>query len=118
MNKDELRRILIERLETFRKWPYAQLADRVESDRTSHDCLEYVEGTGADGTPYQMEFNAFWDDKPRGNVRVVGDLSALPRRPLFGFVPIYLPDVIENFIMTPDGRFAGEETANQNANSD
>ena len=114
MNKDEMRKILLEHLETFRNWPYAQLADRVERDRRGHDCLEYIERTAPDGTQYQMEFNAFWDDKPHGDVRVMGDSSKVPQSPLWGFIPIYTPDVIECFIMSSDGRFVGEEAANPN----
>jgi hypothetical protein len=55
-----------------------------------------------------MEFNVCWDDKPNAEVRVLGDLSAEPQRPLFGFIPIYTPDVADSFIMTPDGQFIGE----------
>jgi hypothetical protein len=104
MIKDEMRKILSQHLTKFRSWSYPQLAERVERD----DCLEHIEDTAPDGTKYQMEFQALWDDKPHGAVRVCGDLSAEPQRPLLGFIPVYTPDVTDSFIMSPDGRFVGE----------
>jgi hypothetical protein len=108
MSKDGMRKILSEHLAKFRTWSYAQLAERVERDRQMHDCLEVVEGTAPDGTQYQMEFQAMWDSKPHGDVRVFGDLSAVPHKPLLGFIPIYVSDVTDSFIISPDGRFVGE----------
>ena len=108
MSKDEMRKILSEHLAKFRAWSYAHLAERVERDRQAHDCLEHIEGVAPDGTQYQIEFNALWDDKRDGDVRVCGDFSAEPQRPLLGFIPVYTPDVTDSFIMNPDGRFVGE----------
>ncbi|HEY2414774.1 MAG TPA: hypothetical protein VGI40_21190 [Pirellulaceae bacterium] len=108
MCKEEMQAVLSEHLSKFRAWTYAQLSERVERDRREHDCLEHAEGTALDGTRYQMEFQAFWDDKPHGNVRVCGGLSAEPQKPLLGFIPIYRPDVTGSFIMGPDGRFEDE----------
>jgi len=108
MSKDEMRKILSEHLAKFRTWSYAQLAERVVRDRKEHDCLEHIEGTAPDGTEYQMEFQALWNDKPGGEVIVFADFSASPQRPLWGFIPIYTPDVTASFIMNPDGRFVGE----------
>ena len=109
MSKDEMRKILAEHMAKFRTWTYAELAEAVERSRRMHDCLEHLEGTAPDGTRYQIEFQAFWDDKPHGDIRVCGDLSAEPPRPLLGCIPIYTPDVTDSFIMSPDGRFVGEK---------
>jgi hypothetical protein len=108
MSKDEMSTILSEHLAKFRTWSYAQLAERVERDRQAHECLEHVEGIADDGTQYYVEFQAYWDDKPHGAIRVCGDLSAQPQRPLLGFIPIYMPDVTDSFIMGSDGRFVDE----------
>ncbi len=108
MHKDEMRKILSEHLAKFRAWSYAQLVERVERDRLSHDCLEHIEATTPDGTQFQIEFNAFWDDKPHDGVRVCGSFWAEPQRPLLGFIPIYTADATDSFIMSPDGRFIGE----------
>jgi len=49
-----------------------------------------------------------WDGKPHGDVRVCGDLSAVPHQTLLGFIPVYVSDVTDSFIMSTDGRFVGE----------
>jgi len=103
MSKDELRSLLAERLARFRTWNYAQLAEHV-----GRDCLEQVEGITVDGTAYQLEFQVFWDDKRRGNIRVFGDICVVPQKPLLGFIPIYTSDAVDSFIMGPDGQFVGE----------
>ena len=108
MTKDEMRATLSSHLAKFRLWNYARLAERIEQDQRQHECLEHTEGVAADGTVYQMEFQAVWDDIPSGDVRVIGSLSAEPQKALFGFVPIYFADVTDSFIMAPDGRFVGE----------
>ena len=109
MTKDEMRAVMSEHLAKFRACSYAQLAERVERDRREHNCLEHIEGTASDGTKYQMEFQVFWDDKPLGDIRVCGDLSAEPQRPLLGFIPVFMPDVTDSFIMSPDRRFVGDD---------
>lgn len=108
MTKDDMRKILAEHLAKYRTWSYSQLAERVDSDRRLHDCLEHIESTASDGTMYQIEFQAFWDDKPQGDVRVIGNLSSEPQKPLWRFIPIYISDVADSFIMRPDGRFVDE----------
>jgi hypothetical protein len=100
--------VLTEHLAKYRAWPYSVLAERVEVDLKQHECLEHVEGQADDGTLYYLEFQAVWDDKAGGDVRVLGSLSAEPQKPLFGFLPIYCPDVTDSFIMAADGHFVGE----------
>lgn len=104
-----MRKILTERLAKFRNWSYSQLAQRVARDHRMHNCLEHVEEIASDGTRFQIEFNAFWDDKPHGDVRVIGSFSAEPQQQLLGFIPIYTPNVTNSFIMRPDGRFVEEQ---------
>ncbi|QTN32559.1 hypothetical protein HZ994_09520 [Akkermansiaceae bacterium] len=113
MNKDEMHEILHMRLAVFRSWSYSSLAERVETDNRNGDCLEHIDGVGSDGTQYQIEFNAFWDDKPDGDIRVLGALSAEPQRRLLGFLPIFMPHLSEAFIMRPDGSFADEDSNNK-----
>jgi len=108
MTREEMQAILAQHLAKFRTWTYAELAERIESNRQSHNCLEHVEGQAPDGTTYLIEFNVFWDAKPHGNIRMLGDLSANPQKPLLGILPIYFPDVADSFIMRPDGTFVGE----------
>lgn len=104
MTNEEKRTKLAQELSRFRVLSYDQLVARIGPRH-----LEQIEGTASDGTPYQMEFDVFWDDQPHGDIRVVGDLSVESQRPLWGILPIYQPDVIESFIMTAEGRFVGED---------
>lgn len=108
MEIEEMSEILSMRLASFRTWPHSTLAERVERNNRTGDRLESGEGVGSDSTPYQMKFNAYWDDKRHGNIRVCGSLSAKPRRRLLWFLPIYIPHVTESFIIRPDGSFVGE----------
>ncbi|HBJ82990.1 MAG TPA: hypothetical protein DDZ88_03765 [Verrucomicrobiales bacterium] len=107
MSTDEMRRILAGRLAKFRAWSHAQLAERVVRDGQTGGCLDHIEGTAPDGTEYQMEFQAMWKDQPGGAVVVLGDFSASPQRPLWGFIPIYTPNVTDSFILSPDGGLMG-----------
>jgi len=106
MSKDEMHKILTGHLEKFRTWGYAQLAERVEQDRKTHDCLEHIEGTAPDGTEYQMEFQALWNDKPGGEIIVFADFFASPQRPLLGFIPLYSPDASDSLIISPSGQLS------------
>ena len=109
MTKDAMHEILDMRMAAFRTWSYAALAERVEIDNRNSDCLEHIDGVGSDGTEYQLEFNASWNDKPHGDIRVWGSLSAEPQRRLLGFLPIYTSDLTDSFIMSPDGSFVDED---------
>ena len=109
MTKDEMHEILAMCLASYRMWSYAALAERVESDNRNRDCLDHFEGVASDGTVNQLEFNSFWDDKPHGDIRVCGSLSAEPQKRLLGFLPIYTPDFTDSFIMSPDGSFVDED---------
>jgi hypothetical protein len=106
MSTDEMREALVAYLATFRTWSYSQLSQRVERDVRTHECLDHFEGVASDGTPYQIESQAYWDDKRGGDVRVVANLSADPQKPILGF--IYRADASDSFIMAPNGQFVGE----------
>jgi hypothetical protein len=103
MTKDEKRAILSQHLAKFRTWSYAELAARIDTD--GH--LDTAEGYAPDGTEYSLSFDVFWDDKSNGDIRVSGDFSR--NKPFLGFIPIYFSDVCDDFIMSPDGRFVGED---------
>jgi hypothetical protein len=57
-------------LARFSQRSYSELVPLVES---SH--VEDFEARGASGTMYHVEVQFFWDDKPRGVVRVVGSID-------------------------------------------
>jgi hypothetical protein len=108
MTAHEKRVILSEHLDRFRAWSYADLAEAIDRTRRQHNCLDHVAGTAVDGTQWQVEINVFWDGQRGGDVRVIGDLTAEPQRPIAGFIPIDTPDLVDSFIMRPDGTFVDE----------
>ena len=112
MNKEKMRSILAEHLVKFRALSYDDLAREIDRTDREHDCLAHFEGVAQDGTPYQIELNVFWDDQPKGNIRVAGDISLEPQKRLLGSVPVFQPNLNDGFIMAPDGSFIG-----QNANT-
>jgi hypothetical protein len=94
MNKDEARAILISELAKYRERSYDQLCAIV--DAAKHRC----QVTGVSGTQYQIEIYAYWDAKPRCDVRVIGCIDDGGWR---AFVPMS-----DSFIKAPDGSFVGE----------
>jgi len=93
MNRDIARALIDEELKKLRKLSYTELLKAL--NRASTTTVK-----GRDGETYQVEWQAFWDGKKRGNIRVLvcvddGGLSAF--KPLSGA-----------FIISPDGSFIGE----------
>ena len=104
---DALSAILTQHLAAYRAMSHSELAARLESPR-HQDHLDVIDGNAPDGTSYTIETNIVWDDRSKRHIRVISDLSTGKRGCLFGFVPIFTPDVVEDFILTPDGEFIGE----------
>ena len=109
MDKEEMKSVLADHLAEFRGRNYDDLVRKIERTKREHDCLAHFEGVAQDGTTYQIELNVFWDDQPKGNIRVIGDISVEPQKRLLGFLPIFRPNLTDDFIMAPDGTFIGEE---------
>lgn len=106
MGEEVLQFALHDKLNSFRAWPYHELATAVDRTRSTHDCLAHFADTLPDGRSVQIEVNDFWDDQPGGDVRVVADLTLDTKRAFLGF--IQTPDAIDSFIMQPDGSFVDE----------
>ena len=94
MDNDEATRLLEEALDTFRRESYEQLVQRIGKDPV---CLDR---TGARATRYQLEFTVVWDNRPGGDVRVLGAIDDGRWR---AFVPL-----TRDFIKAADGSFVGE----------
>ena len=94
MDKKEARRILEEQLEGYRELYYKELTKLIGT-------VETFQVVGDSGTQYQLEIQAFWDDRPNGNLRVLGSIDDGGLR---AFVPLSV-----DFILAPDGTFIGEE---------
>jgi hypothetical protein len=108
MDAEQKQLLLAEYLARFRMWTYEALAAEIDRTRQENDCLYHIEGGFGDGPVYQMELNVLWDDNRGGNIRVLGDITTEPQRPLLGFLPVYTSDASDSFIMAPDGTFVGE----------
>ncbi len=63
--KSEARLLAEDALSRLRDIPYDQLVSRY------HGSPEYRAEVGPSGTEYQVEVQAFWDDREGGNLRVI-----------------------------------------------
>lgn len=89
---------------------YLELLEPIVNEHRKHNhsfWLPYLSGevitlevTSPDGTQCCVEINAFWDDKPEGDIRVIASIDDGGWR---AFVP-----VADSFIIAPDGSFVGE----------
>ena len=94
MDKREAREIIANELAKYRTWSYDQLRAIVDLPKRTFDV------TGASGKRYYIDILAHWDDKPEGNVRVIGCIDDGGWR---AFLPMN-----DAFIKAPDGSFVGE----------
>ncbi|MGH2581313.1 MAG: hypothetical protein ACRDFQ_00280 [Anaerolineales bacterium] len=98
MDKNEAREIVRRELDEYRKQSFNKLSRLVGEQIV-------VERTGPSGTAYQIEVEGMWDDprKVGGDLRV---MAAIDDGTLLGaFSPL-----TEGFIITPGGRFSGDES--------
>ena len=93
MDTNEARGILLAESAKYRAKNYGDLVALLRHQDT-------YEITGPSETVYQLEIQAFWDDKATGVLRV---RTAIDDRGIRAYVPM-----IEDFLVTPDGRFVGE----------
>ena len=91
MNKDEARGILNSALKKYRERTYKSLLhllDNVDAYQVETPC----------GVCYQLEVQARWDDKPHGDLRVMGSIGD------GGFFSSLSP-LTDSFILSPGGNF-------------
>jgi len=93
MDNQEAKTLLTKKLAEYRHLSHADLVAKIDDI----DCFEI---SGPTGVEYQIEIQIFWDDKPDGDLRVIGGIDDGGWR---AFMP-----VCEDFIVTSDGRFVGE----------
>ena len=94
MDKQEAKRLLTTKLAEYRRLSYSDLVGKIGDI----DCLEL---TGPTGAEYQIEVQFMWDSKPDGDVLVS---AGIDDGGLSAFAPL-----CEDFIVTPEGKFVGEE---------
>ena len=93
MNKEEAKSIIAAELEKYRSQQYEELIKII------NESIAY-EITTSGGICYQIEIQAFWDNKPNRNIRVMGSIDDGGIR---AFVPL-----CDDFIKSPSGDFIGE----------
>ena len=94
MNRQEALDLLRSELHSWRERPWSALRDAVGQ---SHR----FERTGASGTSYQGSILVGWDHHPDGAIRVIGTIDD-------GGWRAWMP-LTDDFILRPDGTFAGED---------
>jgi hypothetical protein len=92
MDIAEARQLLAAKVAELRRLPYGELLGYREPV-----CVEI---TGPSGGGYQLEVEAFWDDRKRGDLRVLASIDGGGWRAL-------LP-LCDGFIIAADGSFVGE----------
>ena len=68
MNREEALSLLKAKLDEYRKLSYDQLAQRVGDEA-------FPEVTGPSGAQHQMEIQLVWNNKPNGDVRLLGSID-------------------------------------------
>jgi hypothetical protein len=94
MDKKEAQALLTEQLGAYRRRSYVDLAASIGEVRSG-------EIASPSGREYQTEVNVLWDDRPDGNIRVIGSIDDGGFR---AFAPL-----TDSFIKAPDGSFVGED---------
>jgi hypothetical protein len=97
MNETEARALLAKVLAEWRLRTHADLAPLVDAEPATGQLL------GSGGGSYQLEIQVFWDRDPGGDIRVMGAIDD-------GGIRAFAPWT-DGFIMTPEGRFLGEDSA-------
>lgn len=92
MDKHEAGVILDAHLESIRSLPYSDLILLIEKNASQNSVL-----IGPSGTKYYVEVQAFWDDRPGGNVRILGSIDD-------GGIRAFAP-LTRDFIKCSDGSF-------------
>lgn len=88
MDKDDVISILANHFVRYRSMSYAELRNLIGG-------VNSYEISAPAGNSYQVEFQVFWDDKPNGDLRIIGAIDDGGWR---AFMPL-----CQDFIMAPDG---------------
>jgi len=82
--------VLDARLAELKAKPYAELKALLNNP----DCFE---GTDASGQIYQIEWEAFWESAPEGNLKIIASID--DGKLLSNIVPVTLA-----YVVTPEGK--------------
>ena len=95
MNREAAHKLIAAQMAILRSRGYESLRDEFL------DRPRVTVGVDADGEQYELEIEAFWDDRPGGDLRVMVSLFT------GGFWRRISP-FTEDFIISPRGQFVGE----------
>lgn len=93
MDREQAIALLARKLQIYRAMSYEQLRALVGR-------VEPYNFEASDGMHWQIEIQIIWDEKPNGDIRVLGAIDASDLR---AFLPL-----TDDFIVAPDGTFVGE----------
>src|SRR5262249_25948016 len=96
VNQEEAKEILAIQVGELKRLSYAELRSWVVEKKIKTPLVN-----GPSGTEYQMEIQAFWDSKRRGEIRVLVSIDD------GGLVSSLFP-LCDSFIISPDGSFVGQ----------
>lgn len=94
MDNTEAKALLASELRKYRSRSYGELRERIGSQD------DFV-AAAPSGRQYQIEVDFFWDDRPNGDIRVMGCIDDGGWRAM-------LP-LTDSFILSPNGKFIGED---------
>jgi hypothetical protein len=92
MNIPEAKSILRDHLSVYKSQSYSDLVKLVNT-------VETMDAKGPSGKMYQLEIQFLWDDKPNGDIRVMGSVDD-------GGLRAFFP-VTDSFIVTANGQLIG-----------
>ena len=94
MDKSEAKQLIAKELNEYRAKSYEEFILLIDKASVTYELK------GANGVNYQIEIQAFWDNKKNGNVRVAGAIDDGGLRALAPFS--------DDFIKSPSGKYIGE----------
>ncbi len=94
MNTQEAKKIIADQLKSYREKPYSELIKMIKQKPLTYEIR------GQSGTLYQIEIEAFWDDRPNEDIRIMGSIDD-------GGLRAYSP-ISDDFIKSPTDEFVGE----------
>ncbi len=94
MDTADARAVLSQELARYRAKSYGELVRQLLGKQDTYEVRS------SSGVKYQLEIQAFWDDKPNDVLRIMGAIDD-------GGVRAYVP-VSEDFLIAPTGEFIGE----------
>ena len=99
MNKQEAKDLLNEVVTSHKDMSYTKLKVWVDSKK-----VESLHLKGRSGQEYQLELQAFWDDKKAGTIRFMGSINVDGA----AWRSIFRLSLTDDFIIRPDGSFVTE----------